>query len=306
MSCFACFSSGQKHGSIQPELAGPLSSNQLGIKSSPQKASNPKAASASSSLNRSSSGKTVSRSPGSGISCAGGGAVSSTAMTGSGMRKSRSGAANVSNDRANSSSGITSISGGMAATSNGSRGGMAVQTDGGSGSNAGTSSTARQGSAQATAKALPVDTSKFPVKVWPFLKAWLSAMKPNQDAPGRCCSTQRLQQSKIATSSSVITAQFPVSTCCTLPGPSRICWPSQFVWHTMTCACTDLMAVSCLYQLSDTLQVFRGPSLLDGDFNEDDSHASFADALSSWRGKAPAQAQTTTGPNAAPGTCTYH
>ena len=57
--------------------------------------------------------------------------------------------------------------------------------------------------------------------------------------------------------------------------------------------------------LIDTLQAFKGPSLLDGDFNEDDSHASFADALSSWRGKAPAQAPAATGPNAAPGTCTY-
>ncbi|KAL0023252.1 hypothetical protein WJX79_010991 [Trebouxia sp. C0005] len=52
------------------------------------------------------------------------------------------------------------------------------------------------------------------------------------------------------------------------------------------------------------VKAFNGPSLLDGDFNEDDSHASFADALSSWRGKAPAQAPTPTGPNAAPGTST--
>ncbi|DBA91474.1 hypothetical protein WJX77_012467 [Trebouxia sp. C0004] len=193
------------------KTTGPLSSNQLGIKPSLQKASNPKAAAASSSLNRSSSGKTVPRVPGSGISGAGSGAVSSTAMT---MRKSSSGAASISHDPANSGSSSTSISGGMTAASNGSRGGMAVQTDGSSGRTACTSSTARQGSAPATAKALPVDTSKVPVKA------------------------------------------------------------------------------------------FKGPSLLDGNFNEDDSHASFADALSSWRGKAPAQTPTTTRPNAAPGTST--
>ncbi|KAL3150957.1 hypothetical protein ABBQ32_000701 [Trebouxia sp. C0010 RCD-2024] len=47
----------------------------------------------------------------------------------------------------------------------------------------------------------------------------------------------------------------------------------------------------------------RGPSLLDGNFNEDDSHASFADALSSWRGKGPpkATALPVPGPAAAPG-----
>ncbi|DBB12400.1 hypothetical protein WJX82_009486 [Trebouxia sp. C0006] len=230
------------------KTTGPLGSNQLGIKPSLQKAANPKAASASSSLNCSSSGKAVPSSPGGGISRAGSGAISSTTMTGGGMRQSSSGTANISDDPANSSSGISSISGGVAAASNGSRGGMAVQTDGsgdsngsrgglavqadgsggsngsrggmalqtdgGGGSNACISSTARQGGAQANATALPVDKPKLPVKA------------------------------------------------------------------------------------------FHGPSLLDGDFNEDDSHASFADALSSWRGKAPAQAPTTTGPNAAPGTIT--
>ncbi len=59
----------------------------------------------------------------------------------------------------------------------------------------------------------------------------------------------------------------------------------------MTCAYTDLAAVLCLYSnmqqhlfryvtdlsmayitsLSDTLQAFNGPSLLDGNFNEDGS-----------------------------------
>ncbi len=192
MSCFTCVSSGQKHRSVQPELAGPLGSNQLGIKPSPQKASNPKAASASSSLNRSSSGKAVPSSPGSGISRAGSGAVFSTAMTGSGMRKSSSGAANISDDPANSGSGIASISGGGAAASSGSRGGMAVQTDGSGGSNAGISSTARQGSPQANVTALPVDKSNFALKVWPFLKAWLAAMTPNQDPPGCCYRTHRV------------------------------------------------------------------------------------------------------------------
>lgn len=44
-------------------------------------------------------------------------------------------------------------------------------------------------------------------------------------------------------------------------------------------------------------------SLLQGDFNEDDSHASFADALSSWRSKAGPTAVSLpgSGPNAAPG-----
>lgn len=49
------------------------------------------------------------------------------------------------------------------------------------------------------------------------------------------------------------------------------------------------------------MQVFKGPSLLDGDFNEDDSHASFADALSSWRGKGSVTAPIKAGPEAAPG-----
>jgi len=228
VSCFTCVSSGQKHRSVQPELAGPLGSNQLGIKPSPQKASNPKAASASSSLNRSSSGKTVPSIPGSGISRAGSGAVSSTAMTGSGVRKSSSGAANISDDPANSGSGIASISGGGAAASNGSRGGMAVETDGsggsngsrggmavqtdgssgsrggmalqtggGSGSNAGISSTDRQGSAQANVTVLPVDTSKFPFEVWPVFQSLLSAMTANQDAPGCCYSTQGFSKASL-------------------------------------------------------------------------------------------------------------
>ena len=131
-------------------------------------------------------------------------------MTGGGMRQSSSGTANISDDPANSSSGISSISGGVAAASNGSRGGMAVQTDGsgdsngsrgglavqadgsggsngsrggmalqtdgGGGSNACISSTARQGGAQANATALPVDKPKLPVKVWLFVQAQLSAM----------------------------------------------------------------------------------------------------------------------------------
>lgn len=50
------------------------------------------------------------------------------------------------------------------------------------------------------------------------------------------------------------------------------------------------------------MQAFKGPSLLDGDFNEDDSHASFADALSCWRGKGSVTAPTQAGPEAAPGT----
>lgn len=109
-------------------------------------------------------------SPGSGISRAASGAVSSRAITGSGMRMSSSGAADISDDPVKSSSGITSISGGMAAASNGSRGGMAVQTDGSGGSNATISSAARQGSAQAFVAALPVDKSMRPVKVWPIFK----------------------------------------------------------------------------------------------------------------------------------------
>ena len=182
MSCLTCFSGGQQHVSVQPELAGPLGSNQLGIKPSPQKASNPKAASASSSLHRSSSGKATPSSPRSGISRADSGAVSSTAMTGSGMRKSSSGTANISDDPANSGSGIASISGDVAAASSGSRGGMAVQTDGSGGDNAGISSTARQGSARANVTALPNDTSKFPVKVWPVFQK----LAERHDSKPRC------------------------------------------------------------------------------------------------------------------------
>ena len=50
-------------------------------------------------------------------------------------------------------------------------------------------------------------------------------------------------------------------------------------------------------------KAFAGSSLLEGNFNEDDSHASFADALSSWRGKAAAAAIALPGPGpkAAPG-----
>ena len=50
-------------------------------------------------------------------------------------------------------------------------------------------------------------------------------------------------------------------------------------------------------------KAFAGASLLEGEFNEDDSHASFADALTSWRGKGPsaATALPSAEPNAAPG-----
>ena len=110
-------------------------------------------------------------------------------MTGSGMRKSSSGAASIIDGSANSGSGSASISGGMAAASNGSRGGMAVQTDGNGGSNAGISSTARQGSAQANVTALLVDKSKFPVKVRPCFENLAERHDSNQDASGRYYNT---------------------------------------------------------------------------------------------------------------------
>lgn len=58
-----------------------------------------------------------------------------------------------------------------------------------------------------------------------------------------------------------------------------------------------------MQQAKPVASSLRGPSLLDGNFNEDDSHASFADALSSWRGKGPpkATALPVPGPAAAPG-----
>ena len=59
----------------------------------------------------------------------------------------------------------------------------------------------------------------------------------------------------------------------------------------------------CLAEAKVGNKGVAGPSLLEGNFNEDDSHASFADALSSWRGKGPpaAAALPTSGPDAAPG-----
>ena len=63
-----------------------------------------------------------------------------------------------------------------------------------------------------------------------------------------------------------------------------------------------------LQQAKPGVRAYAGSSLLEGNFSEDDSHASFADALSSWRGTAAggtgppaAIALPGPGPNAAPG-----
>lgn len=167
---------------MYPDCVGAISSNQLAMRPSPQKGPNPKQAlPASTPLQRSSSGRAVPCSPGSGSSRAGGGTCTSAAAVAGSASKSSSGMSGIGGGTTNISGGVAGASSGLSNVISGSGDGIAAQTDGGRldqnrHSIGGGSSSGMAASGQDTAKPFATDAPRSAVKVCMSLSVCLDVM----------------------------------------------------------------------------------------------------------------------------------